>query len=243
MIKFFKAWIAMPWIVLTLFLPAPLVFADTALDDIIRNLEPVPALEAAPSAGEAPAGESPGEEAAAEDAHGGENFDEEAYWEQYQGPLVSILHDNRTDSDYIRIEVPGVSITEHHYLKNIKYTDLVFVLTDLLKRITDSGYRYCGEITTTYAPNAETAIVYFEDLVNQTASGGIHFPDFSMSIAGSKNFSPGYHNDISNATTLMSMIMKFILALSQVELSYGYSIEYLLQYFKEAPELSAPSSP
>jgi hypothetical protein len=64
-----------------------------------------------------------------------------------------------------------------------------------------------------------------------------------MGIAGSKTFAPGYHNDISNATTLMSMIMKFILALSQVELTYGYSVEYLLQYFKEAPELPAPSGP
>jgi hypothetical protein len=192
-----------------LLLSLPL-FADDIIDDITGNLKPI--IE----------GESP--------------EDDDEYWDEYQGPIVDVLHDNRTNSDYIRVEVPDVSITEYHYLKNINYADLVFVLTDLLRRITNSGYRYCSEITTTYAANEEVAIIYFEDLVNKTATGELRFPDFSMGIAGSKTPSAVYRNDIGTASTLQNMIIKFIIALSQVEMTKGYSMEYLMQFFKQAGE-------
>jgi len=194
---------------LMLLLSLPL-FADDVIVEITGNLRPI--IE----------GENP--------------EDDDDYWEEYHGPIVDVLHDNRTNSDYIRIEVPGVSITEYHYLKNINYTDLVFVLTDLLRRITGNGYRYCGEIITTYEANDEVAIIYFEDLVNKTASGSLRFPEFSMGITGSKTPSPAHRNDIGSASTLQSMIIKFIMALSQVEMTKGYSMEYLMRFFKQAGE-------
>jgi hypothetical protein len=162
-----------------------------------------------------------------------EPFDEEEFWNNYSGAITDVFFDNRDGTEYLRVLVPEKSVTEYHYLINISYPMLASKLTDLLQRITGEGYWYCSEIQTLFEHNEEIAIIYREDFEENTAVGEIRFPEFSMKLIGSKEPSSAYPNNIKQANALYRMIIKFIAALANVEVTLGYDSQYLLQFFKQ----------
>jgi hypothetical protein len=179
-----------------------LVFGEeTLLDEVIGNSEPITE----------------------------EDFDEEEFLNTYSGPITEILYDQRSESEYIRVIVPNVSVSERHYLADLTYFKLILVLTDMLHRITNEGYIYSSDILTTYEKNEEIAIVYFEDLITNTASGEVRFPEVTMKITGGKTSSSIYRYDISNATNLSTLILRFVMSLSEIERTLGYSMKRLLK--------------
>jgi hypothetical protein len=158
-----------------------------------------------------------------------DDFNEEEFLDTYSGPITEILFDQRSESEYIRVIIPNVSISERHYLADLTYFKLILALTDMLNRITNEGYIYSSDILTTYEKNEEIAIVYFEDIITNTASGEVRFPEVTMKVVGGKTPSPLHYYDISNATNLSTLILRFVMSLSEIERTLGYSMRRLLK--------------
>jgi hypothetical protein len=189
--------------------------AETLLDTLNENAEPI---------------SEPEKE---EDATEEDEFNEDEFLYNYEGPTVDVIHDNRSGSDYVRVYSKNEAV-EYHYLSQIKYSDLIFVLTDLLKRVTDSGYRWASDLTTEYVDyEDEPAIIFKIDKVYDTVYGIIQFPDFKIWFSGTKEPTRENRHDALKASVMSGLIMQFVFSMAQVEEVLGVNqAEYGKKFFK-----------
>jgi hypothetical protein len=159
-----------------------------------------------------------------------EDFDEAEFWENYEGPDVGVIHDNKSESDFLMVETE-TELIEYHYLNRIKGNNLVTVLTDLLRRITADGYIWVSDFSTVFGSFEDVALVYRIDKTSDSATGSAQFPDFSISISGLKYRDNSHVFDISSFRTLSTMVMRFVMILAQVEETLGIDRFNLLEYF------------
>ncbi|MDR2097435.1 MAG: hypothetical protein LBP37_02845 [Spirochaetaceae bacterium] len=210
-------------------------FADeTLLDTLTKPVENAGETEAAPTGGEA-GGETAAETEAGADAAppDAEEFDEKTFWENYDGPDIKVIYDERSEIDYVIVQTEN-EYTEFHYLDHIGYSDLIFVLTDLLKRITDEGYVYASNIKTGYDKNEEVALIYKIDKTEDTAYGIVQFPDFSASVSAKKDALPGYPFNVASPNHMMALVYQFTMALAEVEQRLGVKqLEYTKKFFRQ----------
>ncbi|MDR2343942.1 MAG: hypothetical protein LBD86_05365 [Spirochaetaceae bacterium] len=163
----------------------------------------------------------------------GEAFDEKAFWENYEGPDIKVIYDERSEIDYVIVQTEN-EYTEFHYLDHIGYSDLIFVLTDMLKRITNEGYVYAGNINTNYDKNEEVALIYKINKTENTAYGIVQFPDFSVSVSAKKEALPGYPFNIASPNHMMALVYQFTMALAEVEQRLGIKqMEYTRKFFRQ----------
>jgi hypothetical protein len=161
-----------------------------------------------------------------------EEFDEKAFWEDYDGPDIKVIYDERSEIDYVIVQTEN-EYTEFHYLDHIGYSDLIFVLTDMLKRITGEGYVYASNINTSYDKNEEVALVYKINKIENTAYGIVQFPDFSVSVSAKKESTPGYPFNVASPNHMMALVYQFTMALAEVEQRLGVKqLEYTKKFFK-----------
>jgi hypothetical protein len=167
-----------------------------------------------------------------EEVQAGE-FDEKEFWENYEGPDIKVIYDERSEIDYVIIQTDS-EYTEFHYLDHIGYGDLMFVLTDLLKRIMDEGYIYASNITTEYKKNEEVALIYKIDKIENTAYGIVQFPDFSVFVKAKKEALPGFPFNVSSPNHMMGLVFQFTMALAEVEERLGVKqLDYTKKFFKQ----------
>jgi hypothetical protein len=168
-----------------------------------------------------------------EEAGEEEEFDEKKFWENYEGPDIKVIYDERSEIDYVIVQTEN-EYTEFHYLDHIGYSDLIFVLTDMLKRITEEGYVYASKIITEYKKNEEVALIYKIDKVGDTAYGIVQFPDFSVSVHAKKNASAEYPFNVASPNHMMALVYQFTMALAEVEQRLGVNqLEYTKKFFKQ----------
>jgi hypothetical protein len=229
---------------LCLFLALP-VFAQD-----IPGLEdpPVPAEPDTPAELPGPAGrESPtGQEAPAgsekpEDGEPGSlSGDTEAAGEELEelSPEaldleMTVYYDERTGSDYVEIRTPE-KIEEYHYLSHIRYSDLIYVLSDLLRRITRDGYQWASAPGISYEKNEEVALLYRRDLAEDMVYGIVQFPDFKVSLSGLRKPDAEHRFNAENGRDMMTLVFSFASCLAQAEQTLGIKqLEYTMQFFKQ----------
>jgi hypothetical protein len=164
---------------------------------------------------------------------GDEEFDEKEFWESYDGPDIQVIYDERSEIDYVIVRTDD-EYAEYHYLNRIGYSDLIFVLTDLLKRITAEGYLYAGRIATEYKENEEVALIYKINHTEDAAYGIVQFPDFSISVRAKKEPSPDYPYNAASPNHMMALVYQFTMALAEVEQRLGVNqLEYTKKFFKQ----------
>jgi hypothetical protein len=217
----------------------PFSFADeTLLDTLIKPSEKTIPVDSAASteteAGEETASTETEAGAKEEDAvPGGEGFDEKAFWEDYDGPDIKVIYDERSEIDYVIVQTED-EYTEFHYLDHIGYSDLIFVLTDMLKRITNEGYVHASGINTSYDKNEEVALIYRINKTENIAYGIVQFPDFSVSVSAKKEALPGYPFNAASPNHMMALVYQFTMALAEVEQRLGVKqLEYTKKFFKQ----------
>jgi hypothetical protein len=236
------------FIIIFCLIVCPFSFADeTLLDTLTKSAE-----KNAVEDGDAAAETESGEEAAAtetepvgESVHGesgterdaadpdNEEFDEKAFWENYDGPDIKVIYDERSEIDYVIVQTEN-EYTEFHYLDHIGYSDLIFVLTDLLKRITSEGYVHASNINTSYDKNEEVALIYRINKAENTAHGIVQFPDFSVSVSAKKEALPGYPFNVASPNHIMALVYQFTMALAEVENQLGVNqLEYTKKFFRQ----------
>jgi hypothetical protein len=175
----------------------------------------------------------PASDSEVEDETSAEEFDEKEFWENYEGPDIKVIYDERSEIDYVIVQTDG-EYTEFHYLDHIGYSDLMFVLTDLLKRITNEGYIYASNIMTEYKKNEEVALIYKIDKTENTAYGIVQFPDFSVFVKAKKEAQPDYPFNVSSPNHMMGLVFQFTMALAEVEEKLGVNqLEYTKKFFKQ----------
>ncbi|GMO29170.1 MAG: hypothetical protein Ta2F_04560 [Termitinemataceae bacterium] len=164
-----------------------------------------------------------------------ETFNEDEFLFNYEGPTVDVIHDNRSGSDYVRVYSKNEAV-EYHYLNQIKYSDLVFVLTDLLKRITEDGYRWADDLSTDFEKYMdEPAIIYKVDKVYDKVYGMVQFPDFRIWFSGTKEPNGTNRHDALKPSVMQGLIMQFMFALAHVEDVLGINqLEYGKKFFKDS---------
>ncbi|MDR2842941.1 MAG: hypothetical protein LBV52_07055 [Spirochaetaceae bacterium] len=160
-------------------------------------------------------------------------FNEDEFLYNYEGPTVDVIHDNRSGSDYVRVYSKNESV-EYHYLNQIKYSDLVYVLTDLLKRITELGYRWSSDLSTDFEKyNDDPAIIFKVDKVNDKVYGIIQFPDFKIWFSGTREADEVNRHDSLKPSVLTGLVMQFMFAMARVEEVLGVNqVEYGRKFFK-----------
>ena len=162
-----------------------------------------------------------------------EEFDEKAFWENYDGPDIKVIYDERSEIDYVIVQTEN-EYTEFHYLDHIGYSDLIFVLTDMLKRITGEGYIYASNINTSYDKNEDVALIYRINKTENTAYGIVQFPDFSVSVSAKKEALPGYPFNVASPNHMMALVYQFTMALAEVEQRLGLKqLEYTKKFFRQ----------
>jgi hypothetical protein len=165
-----------------------------------------------------------------EESAGGEDFDEEAFWDEYEGPDIGVIYNEKSESDFLVIETE-TEITEYHYLSRIKENNLVNILTDLLKRITQDKYIYASDFSVEYGTYEDIALIYKIDKTSATGYGIAQFPQFRIVLSGKKVRDAAHPYDISSYRVLSTMVMKFIFVMSEVESTLGINQYSLLQLF------------
>jgi hypothetical protein len=199
---------------------APFTFVDA--DDSMLDTLTKPAAKQDEPAASAP-----------ETGADGEEFDEADFWENYEGPDVQVIYDERSEIDYVILQTED-EYTEFHYLNHIGYSDLIFVLTDLLKRITNEGYIYASRLMTEYKHNDEVVLIYKIDKVENTAYGILQFPDFSVTVRAKKEASQDYPFNVSSPNHMMALVYQFTMALAEIEQRLGVNqLEYTRKFFKK----------
>jgi hypothetical protein len=167
-----------------------------------------------------------------DDAEADAEFDEEEFWKNYDGPDVTVIYDERSEVDYVIVQTEA-EYAEFHYLNHIGYGDLMFVLTDLLKRITNEGYLHASGIVTEYKQNREVALIYRIDKTDNTAYGIVQFPDFSIFVRAKKDAQAGFPYNVSSPNHMMALVYQFTMALAEVEQRLGVNqMEYTKRFFK-----------
>jgi hypothetical protein len=202
---------------------------DTLTKDATKDESAAKNGDEAGSASTAPQSETADKAASSDE----EEFDESAFWEDYEGPDVQVIYDERSEIDYVIVRTEN-EYTEFHYLDHIGYSNLIYVLTDLLKRITNEGYVYASRLTTEYKHNDEVALIYKIDKVENTAYGIVQFPDFSVTVSAKKEASPDYPFNVSSPNHMMALVYQFTMALAEVEQRLGVNqLEYTKKFFKK----------
>jgi hypothetical protein len=194
---------------------------------------PDPAIQALPeppAGGEMPEGEEPpafsgDAESAGEDLETlpTEDLDLE----------MTVYYDERTGADYVEIRT-AEKIEEYHYLSHIRYSDLIFVLSDLLRRITRDGYRWASAPEISYEKNEEVALLYRKDLTKDTVYGIVQFPDFKVSLSALREPDGERRFNAENGRDMMTLVFSFASCLAQAEQTLGIKqLDYTMQFFKQ----------
>jgi hypothetical protein len=230
------------------FLGVPPIFASDIpgpADPSIPAEMDNPADLPGPAEMESPAGqEEPGATAGSEEPERGEpgspsgnpeaaGEDMEALPQEALDLEMTVYYDERTGSDYVEIRTPE-KIEEYHYLSHIKYSDLIYVLSDLLRRITRDGYQWASAPGISYEKNEEVALLYRRDLVNDIVYGIVQFPDFKVSLSGIRKPDAEHRFNAENGRDMMSLVFSFAACLAQAEQTLGIKqLEYTMQFFKQ----------
>jgi hypothetical protein len=183
-----------------------------------------------------------------------EEFDEEEFEKNYSGPNIGVIYDERSKSGYFVIDTDE-QYKEYHYLEQIRYDDLLFVLTDTLSRLTKDGYRWSSspelEVFTEKLPESEVAFIYEIDKKQNVVNARVQFPDFKISVSAVKTRDNRHRYDASSGRDMFQLINTFAYRINEVESVLGMdNIEYTMRFFrKNAPENSgsaeetAPENP
>jgi hypothetical protein len=198
----------------------PAVDSERDIQAVMDGVSPVPP-------------QADGTPPSAEDETFDGDFDEKEFWENYEGPDIKVIYDERSEIDYVIVQTDS-EYTEFHYLDHIGYSDLMFVLTDLLRRITNEGYIYASNIMTEYKEYEEVALIYKIDKIENIAYGIVQFPDFSVFVRAKKEAGPDYPFNVSSPNHMMGLVFQFTMALAEVEERLGVNqLEYTKKFFRQ----------
>jgi hypothetical protein len=146
---------------------------------------------------------------------------------------MTVYYDERTGADYVEIRTPE-KIEEYHYLSHIRYSDLIFVLSDLLRRITTDGYQWARAPEISYEQNEEVALLYRKDLVNDMVYGIVQFPDFKVSLSALREPDAEHRFNAGNGRDMMTLVFSFASCLAQAEQTLGIKqLDYTMRFFKQ----------
>ncbi|MDR0877844.1 MAG: hypothetical protein LBN21_07300 [Treponema sp.] len=197
--------------------PETTAVTGTLLDTLLES-----AVQAAPES--IPEGVPNGE-------NSDDDFDEDLYLNP-EGPEVTVFYNDRNEADYVEVKT-AEKIEEYHYLSHIKYSDLLYVLTDLLRRITNEGYQWSTAPAIIYEKSEEVVLLYRKDLVNDMIDGIVQFPDFKISINGRKQQDARHRYNAGSGRDMMNLVYSFALCLAQAEQTLGINqLEYTMKFFK-----------
>jgi hypothetical protein len=235
---------------LCLFLASFVCAADNPGPDVSPGLEDTlmlndPTAPETPAEVEAPGIEAPESETPAAPPDGGEVAGEEAAGDAVADEdletlapedmdlEMTVYYDERTGTDYVEIRTPE-KIEEYHYLSHIRYSDLIFVLSDLLRRITADGYQWAMAPEISYEQNEEVALLYRKDLVNDVVYGIVQFPDFKVSLSALRSPDAEHRFNAENGRDMMSLVFSFASCLAQAEQTLGIKqLDYTMRFFKQ----------
>ncbi|MDR0551028.1 MAG: hypothetical protein LBG72_03300 [Spirochaetaceae bacterium] len=166
-----------------------------------------------------------------------EEFDEEEFEQNYTGPNIGVIYDERSKSGYFVVDTDE-TYKEYHYLEQIRYDDLLFVLTDTLSRLTKDGFRWSSlpelEVFTEKLPESEVAFIYEIDKKDNILSARVQFPDFKISLTAQKERDGSHRYDASSGRDMFQLINTFAYRINEVESVLGMdNIEYTMRYFKQ----------
>jgi hypothetical protein len=160
-----------------------------------------------------------------------DDFDEDLYLNP-EGPEVTVFYNDRNEADYVEVKT-AEKIEEYHYLSHIKYSDLIYVLTDLLRRITNEGYQWSTAPVISYEKSGEVVLLYRKDLVNDIIYGIVQFPDFKISINGIRQQDAVHRYNAGSGRDMMTLVFSFATCLAQAEQTLGINqLEYTMKFFK-----------
>ena len=146
---------------------------------------------------------------------------------------MTVYYDDRNEADYVEIRT-AEKIEEYHYLSHIKYSDLIFVLSDLLRRITRDGYQWSAAPAISYEKNEEVVLLYRKDLVNDIVYGIVQFPDFKVGVSALRVRDAQHRFNAGSAQDMMTLVFSFASCLAQAEQTLGINqLEYTMKYFKQ----------
>jgi hypothetical protein len=147
-------------------------------------------------------------------------------------PDITVVYNTRNETDYVEIRT-AEKIEEYHYLSHIKYSDLIFVLSDLLRRITQDGFQWSTLPAISYEKNEEVALLYRKDLVNDRVYGIVQFPDFRVWISGARKQDLAHRFNAGSGRDMMTLVFSFAQCLAQAEQTLGINqLEYTMKFFK-----------
>ncbi|GHV65001.1 hypothetical protein AGMMS49587_18510 [Spirochaetia bacterium] len=168
----------------------------------------------------------------AEEEADDEDFDEDLILNM-DGPEVTVYYNERNEADYVEVRT-AEKIEEYHYLNHIKYSDLIFVLSDLLRRITREGYQWSTAPAISYEKSEEVVLLYRRDLVNDMVYGIVQFPDFKVWLSGIRERDAEHRFNAGNGRDMMSLVFSFASCLAQAEQALGINqLEYTMKFFKQ----------
>jgi hypothetical protein len=146
---------------------------------------------------------------------------------------MTVYYDERNGTDYVEIRTPE-KIEEYHYLSHIRYSDLIYVLSDLLRRITGDGYQWATAPEISYEKNEEVALLYRRDLVEDMVYGIVQFPDFKVSLSALRKPDVAHRFNAENGRDMMALVFSFASCLAQAEQTLGIKqLEYTMRFFKQ----------
>ena len=181
-----------------------------------------------------------------------DEFDALEFDKNYSGPNIGVIYDERSKTGYFVIDSED-TYKEYHYLEQIRYDDLLFVLTDTLARLTKDGFRWSSlpvlEVFKEKLPESEVAFIYEIDKKNNVVDARVQFPDFKISLSAIKTRDAVHRYDASSGRDMFQLINTFAYRINEVESVLGMdNIEYTMRYFrKDDPQTaegeSAPPAP
>jgi hypothetical protein len=146
---------------------------------------------------------------------------------------MTVYYDERTGADYVEIRTPE-KIEEYHYLSHIRYSDLIYVLSDLLRRITRDGYRWSSAPEISYETNEEVALLYRKDLINDMVYGLVQFPDFKVFLSAVREPDEEHRFNAENGRDMMTLVFAFASCLARAEQTLGIKqLDYTMRFFKQ----------
>ncbi|MDR2601437.1 MAG: hypothetical protein LBC53_03160 [Spirochaetaceae bacterium] len=173
-------------------------------------------------------------------------FDSLEFDKNYSGPNVGVVYDGRSSSGYFVVDGEN-EYKEYHYLEQIRYDDLLFVLTDTLSRLTKEGFRWASapklEVFDEKLPESEVAFIYEIDKKNDAVNARVQFPDFKISITALKTRNAAHRYDASSGKDMFNLINSFAYRINEVESVLGMdNIEYAMRYFKKEADGGAEAT-
>jgi hypothetical protein len=165
------------------------------------------------------------------DEESDEDFDE-ALIMNLDGPEITVFYNERNEADYVEVRT-AEKIEEYHYLNHIKYSDLIFVLSDLLRRITQDGFQWATAPAISYEKNEEVVLLYQKDLVNDMVYVTVQFPDFKVWMSGVREQDREHQLNAGSARDMINLVVLFSSCLAQAEQTLSIDrFEYGMKFFK-----------